>query len=198
MVEVHGKDGRSGVQHGVQGRHDGCDEGRKHEAREPSREKIRDENRIGHVRSGDLVRVEDVGHDPGNDRDKGNQKLQVGGEHDSVPPLFDVPGSQRPLGDELVASPVEEVGDPEPPEEDGEPGELGVVQWEHHVELVPGLFHQSSPPTHGLQPQPRRQCAPEKEHGPLYEVRPHNGLESSVRRIGSSEDGQDRYAPPER
>ena len=142
LVEVHGQDGRGGVEHRVQRAHHGPEQRGEHQPANPRRQDLLEHVGIGAVLVGDLLGVELKGHDPGKDDNEGHEQLQRGGQHHALLPFGDALGSQGPLGDELVQAPIEELRNPQAADEHGHPGHLGVAERLDGGELVPGVLEE--------------------------------------------------------
>ena len=92
--------------------------------------------------------VEPESDDPGQDDEHRHEQFQEAGEDHAHLPVPDVLGRQGPLGDELVAAPVEDVGQPHAAEEDADPGQIRIVPGPDHVELLRRLRQQRPQSAH--------------------------------------------------
>ena len=84
---------------------------------------------------GQVLVVEVIGQDTGDDDHEGDEQLEESREHDTELTLLQALGSEGALHDVLVEAPVEEVGNPET-EQVNRPRHDRVVLLAHHVQLA--------------------------------------------------------------
>ena len=189
LVEVDAEDRRRRVEQRVQRAHDGAEERREDEAGEPGGQEFAHHDRIGFVGVPHQLREEFPRHDSGKDDQKRDQQLDERRQEDASLAVRQAPSRQRPLRDELVQSPVEEVRNPQAADEDRDPGHLRVVPWEDGVQLVVRRVEEGSHAAHRLEAQHGQQGRAGQQRHALDQVRPHYRLEAAVDGVGAGERG---------
>ena len=151
-VDVHGEDGREGVERRPYGRDEAGGEHREHQAYHAYGEQVLDHGQIGFVGVFQRVAEECKADDAGKNVERDVEYLQPAGEVSTQLAFAQVLGGQHGLYHRLV-------GTPEPhahhriAQQDGQPREgLVSVGLEHHPIVGGHLGHQGRDAAHSVQP----------------------------------------------
>ena len=147
LVDVERDNGGAGGHHGGNVRHHTAHQPCHHQPGQTGGQQLLHQRREGQValdqRAGGFEHpririVEAESHNPRQDDQERHQQLQETREHNPHLAVPDVTGGQSALGDELVAAPVEDVGQPHAAEEHTHPRQFRIVPRPYHVELLRG------------------------------------------------------------